>query len=59
MSPEMYALIDPNPFHLNIPTQTTTPDYPERLVTSGDIIPYHARTEVKNRRRILMREELL
>jgi hypothetical protein len=26
MSPEMYALIDPNPFHLNIATKTNTPD---------------------------------
>ena len=40
MSPEMYALIDPNAFHLNIATQTTTPDYPDVLDANGNIIPY-------------------
>jgi hypothetical protein len=35
MSPEMYALIDPNAFHLNIATQTTTPDYPDVLDANG------------------------
>ena len=40
MSPEMYALIDPNAFHLNIATQTNTPDYPDVFDANGNIIPY-------------------
>lgn len=40
MSPEMYALIDPNAFHLNIAPQTDTPYYPDVFDANGNLIPY-------------------
>jgi hypothetical protein len=36
----MYALIDPNPFHLNIATKTDTPDYPEKRDSENKIVSY-------------------
>ena len=40
MSPEMYILIDSNPFHLNIAPVTTTPAYPNKF-NPGDVsVPY-------------------
>ena len=40
MSPEMYALIDQNPFHLNIAPTTPTPAYPNKYNPDGDLVPY-------------------
>ena len=40
MSPEMYILIDPNPFHLNIAPVTTTPAYPNKFNPDGANVPY-------------------
>ena len=40
MSPEMYILIDPNPFHLNITPVTTTPAYPNKFNPDGVLVPY-------------------
>ncbi len=47
MSPEMYALIDANPFHLRIAIKTTTPDYPDKLDTQGVSIPYTRKEKSK------------
>ena len=38
MSPNMYALINPTPFHLNITTKTDTPDYPEKRDANNNIV---------------------
>ncbi len=40
MSPEMYILIDPNPFHLNIAPITSTSAYPNKFNPDGDPVPY-------------------
>jgi hypothetical protein len=40
MSPEMYALIDQNVFHLNIAPTTTTPAYPNKFNPDGVSVPY-------------------
>ncbi len=40
MSPEMYALIDQNTFHLNIAPTTTTPAYPNKFNPDGVNVPY-------------------
>ncbi len=40
MSPEMYILIDPNLFHLNIAPTTATLVYPIKYNPDGAIIPY-------------------
>ena len=40
MSPEMYALIDQNSFHLNIAPTTTTPAYPNKFTPDGVNVPY-------------------
>ncbi len=40
MSPNMYALIDPMPFHLNIATKTDTPNYPEKRDANNNIGAY-------------------
>jgi hypothetical protein len=40
MSPEMYILINPNPFHLNIPPTTSTPAYPNKFNPDKDPVPY-------------------
>ena len=40
MSPEMYILINPNAFHLNIAPVTSTPAYPNKFNPDGDPIPY-------------------
>jgi len=40
MSPEMYALIDQNTFHLNIAPTTTTPAYPIKVNPEGVNVPY-------------------
>jgi hypothetical protein len=40
MSPEMYILINPNAFHLNIAPVTSTPAYPNKVNPDGDPIPY-------------------
>jgi hypothetical protein len=40
MSPEMYVLIDPNLFHLNIAPTTATPAYPIKYNPEGVIVPY-------------------
>jgi hypothetical protein len=40
MSPEMYVLIDPNLFHLNIAPITATPSYPIKYNPDGAIVPY-------------------
>ena len=40
MSPEMYILIDSNPFHLNIAPVTTTPAYPNKFNPGGVSVPY-------------------
>jgi hypothetical protein len=39
-SPEMFTLIDPNPFHLNIDPITSTPAYPNKNNPDGDPVPY-------------------
>ena len=40
MSPEMYSLIDPIAFHLNIAPRTSTPAYPNKFNPNGVPIPY-------------------
>ena len=40
MSPEMYAFIDQNAFHLNIVPTTTTPAYPNKFNPDGVSVPY-------------------
>ena len=40
MSPEMYALIDQNVFHLNIAPTTPTPAYPNKFNPDGEPVPY-------------------
>ena len=40
MLPEMYILINPNPFHLNISPVTTTPAYPNKFNPDGVLVPY-------------------
>jgi hypothetical protein len=40
MSPEMYVLIDPNLFHLNIAPTTATPAYPIKYNPDGASVPY-------------------
>jgi hypothetical protein len=40
MSLEMYILIDPTPFHLNIAPTTATPAYPIKYNPEGVIVPY-------------------
>ena len=40
MSPEMYALIDQNTFHLNITPTTTTPVYPNKVNPEGVNVSY-------------------
>ena len=40
MLPEVYILIDPHPFHLNIAPVTTTPAYPNKFNPDGDLAPY-------------------
>ncbi len=40
MLPEMYILIDPTPFHLNIAPTTATPAYPIKYNPEGVIVPY-------------------
>jgi hypothetical protein len=40
MSPEMYILIDPTPFHFNIAPTTATPAYPIKYNPEGVIVPY-------------------
>ena len=40
MSPEMYILIDPNSFHLNIAPITSTPAYPNKFNPDRDPVPY-------------------
>jgi hypothetical protein len=40
MSPEMYSLIDPTVFHLNIAPCTLTPAYPNKFNSNGIPIPY-------------------
>jgi hypothetical protein len=40
MSPEMYTLIDPTPFHHNISLTTATPSYPIKYNPEGVIVPY-------------------
>ena len=40
MSREMYSLIDPTAFHLNIAPRTTTPSYPNKFNPNGVPIPY-------------------
>ena len=40
MSPEMYILIDPNAFHLNIATITSTLAYPKKINPDGDPVCY-------------------
>jgi hypothetical protein len=40
MSPEMYNLIDPNAFHLNIAPVTSTLVYPNKFKPDGDPVPY-------------------
>ncbi len=45
MSPEIYILIDPNLFHLNITPTTKTPAYPIKYNLDRAIVPY---TQEKN-----------
>jgi hypothetical protein len=40
MSPEMYILTDPNPFHLNIAPITSTPVCPNKFNPDRDPVPY-------------------
>ncbi len=40
MSPEMYILIVPTPFHLNIASTTTTPAYPIKYKLEGIMVAY-------------------
>jgi hypothetical protein len=40
MSPEMYILINPTPFHLHIAPTTATPAYPIKHNLEGVIVPY-------------------
>jgi hypothetical protein len=40
MSPEMYALIDQNAFHLNIPPTTPAPAYPNKYNPDGALVSY-------------------
>ena len=40
MLPEMYSLIDPNAFHLNIAPHTSTPAYPNKFNPDGVAVPY-------------------
>ncbi len=40
MSPEMYVLIDPNLFHLNIAPATATMAYPIKYNPDRAIVPY-------------------
>jgi hypothetical protein len=40
ISPQMYALIDPTPFHLKIAPKTNTPAYPVKMDAQGSVIPY-------------------
>jgi hypothetical protein len=40
MSPEMYILIDPTPFHLNIAPTTATLAYPIKYNPEGVIVSY-------------------
>jgi hypothetical protein len=40
MSPQMYALIDQNSFHLNITPTTTTPAYLNKFTPDGVNVPY-------------------
>jgi hypothetical protein len=40
MSPEMYVLIGPNLFYLNIAPTTATPAYPIKYNPGGAIVPY-------------------
>jgi hypothetical protein len=40
MSPEMYVLIDPNLFHLNIAPTTAAPAYPIKYNPDGAVVPY-------------------
>jgi hypothetical protein len=47
VAPEMYALINPTPFHLNMATKTTTPDYPEKKDANGNIVPYTRKEKSK------------
>ena len=47
MSPEMYALIDANPFHLRIATKTTTPNYSDKLDAQGVTSPTRAKRSQK------------
>jgi hypothetical protein len=40
MSPEMYILIDPTPFHLNTAPTTATPAYPIKYNPEGVMVSY-------------------
>ena len=40
LSPEMYILINPNAFHLNIARITSTPAYPNKFNPDEDPVPY-------------------
>jgi hypothetical protein len=40
MSSQMYALINPTPFHHKIVPKTNTPAYPVKMDAQGGVIPY-------------------
>ena len=40
MLPEMYILVNPHCFHLNIASTATTPAYPNKLNPNGASVPY-------------------